>query len=1371
MATILLSAAGAALGGSIGGTVAGLSTAIIGRAVGATVGRILDQKFFNQSVMGSGSEVVETGRMDRFRLTETGEGAPVTTVFGRMRVGGQVIWASDFLETQTTTTEGGGGGGKGKPKTPEVTTVTYSYSISLAIAVGAGEIADVARIWADGEEQDRSGFNMRVYHGTWDQLPDPLIEAIEGAGTVPAYRGTAYVVIEDFPLGAFGNRVPQFSFEVVRPTQRDMPDHDSALPQIVRGVAMIPGTGEYALASSQVNYSQSGKSWPANAYSASGTSDLVSSTRALESELPNCDAASLVVSWFGDDLRCGHCKIRPKIEQREIDSSDMPWIVSDQARSDAGLVVRQNGRPVYGGTPADVAVVEAIRHLNQSGKRVMFYPFILMEQLTGNGLPDPWSDASSQPHLPWRGRITLDVAPGRPGSADQTASADAQVAAFFGTARAQDFAINQDTNGSGGTGGGSGGQVRPRPGGRPDDRGDTGLTWVSGGGTFGGLLGDSGVTAKEIIQYSGPQEWSLRRFILHYAMLCKAAGGVSSFCISSEMRGLTQIRGASGFPAVAQLRALATEVRQILGPDTKIGYAADWSEYFGYQPKGTSDRYFHLDPLWADDNIDFIGIDNYMPLSDWRDGEHHLDAEAGAPSIYDLGYLRSNIEGGEGYDWYYASPEEAEAQIRTPIEDQGHDEPWIWRYKDLRNWWSNPHHERIGGVRQSNPTDWVPASKPIWFTELGCAAIDKGTNQPNKFLDPKSSESLLPAYSNGLRDDFIQVQYLTAMLGYWSDPKINPISDIYGAPMLDMANAYVWAWDTRPFPTFPNLKSQWDDGENYPRGHWLNGRSGSRTLASVVTEICHGAGVTDIDVSGLYGVVRGYVIEDVTNARSALQPLMLRYGFDAIERDGVLKFQMRDGYGAVALNPDHLAISSDLEGTVEHRREAEAEMTGRVRLRFVQSDADHDVVAEEAVLPDDRTHSVSVNEMPLSMTRTEGRQTAERWLSEARVSRDTVRFALPPSQMHLGAGDLVRLTDAETGPVYRIDRLESADLQLVEAVRIEQGVYKASELNDDPATVKPYAAPVPVLPVFLDLPLITGAEAPHAPYLAVTGDPWPGAAAVYSSSSDDSYRLSDVIAQRAVVGVTETPLRRASIGVWDEGPALKVKLLAGQLESRPRSTVMNGVNLAAIGDGTPGNWEVFQFSDAALEAPDVYALSGRLRGQLGTDALMPDVWPDGSVFVLLNDRVQQISLLRNERRLAKHYRIGPATRGYDDPSYQHLIASFAGNGLRPYAPVHMRVRSGAAGDELTWIRRARTDADDWSGLEIPLGEESESYLVRVIAGGTVLREELTSEPRWTYSTAMKAADGLSGGYEVEVAQVSAVFGPGAWSRLAVGQAA
>lgn len=65
--------------------------------------------------------------------------------------------------------------------------------------------------------------------------------------------------------------------------------------------------------------------------------------------------------------------------------------------------------------------------------------------------------------------------------------------------------------------------------------------------------------------------------------------------------------------------------------------------------------YFHLDPLWADPEVDFVGIDNYMPLSDWRDGFEHADAQEGWPAIYDRAYLQGNIAGGEGFDWFYAS--------------------------------------------------------------------------------------------------------------------------------------------------------------------------------------------------------------------------------------------------------------------------------------------------------------------------------------------------------------------------------------------------------------------------------------------------------------------------------------------------------------------------------------------------------------------------------------------------------------------------------------------------------------------------------------------------------------------------------------------
>ncbi len=954
MATILLSAAGAAIGGGFGGTVLGLSGAVIGRAVGATLGRAIDQR-----LLGAGSGTVETGRVERLRLTGASEGDGLGLVWGRMRVGGQVIWATRFIENSETS-----GGGKNQPKLTQ-----FSYSVSLAVALGEGEILRVGRIWADGAEVDPETLNMRVYTGSEDQQPDPKIEAVEGLGVAPAYRGIAYVVFEDLELAAFGNRVPQFTFEVVRPAQGPLLDAAADLTQGLQAVALIPGTGEYALATTKIYETGfgGGVSYPAGSslqgYSGTGVAgtmrlvnqnapgsqtDFERSLMVLDEELPRCGATSLVVSWFGNDLRCAQCEVRPKVSSKLVDGREMPWVASGLTRVDAQEIAKLEGRSVYGGTPADASVIEAIKALQAAGKAVTFYPFILMEQLAGNGLPDPWSDAAEQPHLPWRGRITLSQAPGRAGSPDGSAGAQAEVAAFFGTAAPTDFTPVGNT-----------------------------------------------------VMYSGPPEWSLRRFILHYAHLCAMAGGVDAFCISSEMRSLTQIRGVgNSFPAVAALRDLAADVRLILGPECKIGYAADWSEYSGYQP-GNGDRFFHLDPLWADEAIDFIGIDNYMPMSDWRDCEHHADVHWGA--IYDLDYLRSNIEGGEGYDWYYASREHRDAQIRTPITDGAHAEPWVWRYKDMRSWWENDHHDRVAGVRLETSTAWEPRSKPIWFTEMGCAAIDKGTNQPNKFLDPKSSESSLPHYSDGRRDDFLQMQYLRAMVSYWGEAAHNPVSDVYGGAMVDMARAHVWAWDTRPYPQFPALGEVWSDGVNYARGHWISGRVTAQPLSNVVNEICARAGLSDIDTRAVYGVVRGYRVDGAISPRGALQSLSLAYGFDALERDGKLVFRMRDASVDGVLRVPELALD-DAAQSLETRRASEAEMAGRVRLTYVEADGSFETRAAEAVFPDDTSSAASASEVPLALTRSEGMRIAQRGPAGARGARDPAGFGVPRSYGGGGPG-------------------------------------------------------------------------------------------------------------------------------------------------------------------------------------------------------------------------------------------------------------------------------------------------------------------------------------------------------------------------------
>lgn len=1303
MATIVLGAVGAFIGGGFGGTVLGLSGAVIGRAIGATLGRAVDQR-----LLGAGSEAVQVGRLDRLRIMGSGEGASLPLVWGKMRVGGQVIWASPFTEIVTTS----GGGGKGGPPQPTVT--RYSYSVSLAVAVSEGEIAGIGRVWADGTEVDPQALGMRVYPGSETQLADAKIAAVEGADAAPAYRGTAYVVFEDLPLEPYGNRVPQFGFEVIRHAQGPLADAVPPFAGAIRGVALIPGTGEYALATTPVRLSagagwfsggsrfQRGTEVPVNVHSAAGGSDLSVSLGQLRREAPDCRSVALVVSWFGDDLRCGSCTLRPKVEQRARDGVEMPWRAGGIGRAEALEVPRRDGKSVYGGTPADAAVVEAIRAIRAGGQEVMFYPFILMEQLQGNALPNPYG-GSSQPHLPWRGRITLSVAPGRAGTPDRSAAAEAEVAAFFGQAQAGDFTV-------------SGGQV----------------------------------------VYGGPaQDWGLRRFILHYAHLCMLAGGVDAFCIGSELRGLTEIRGAGdSFPAVAGLRQLAADVRAILGPAVKISYAADWSEYSGFSRDGN--RYFHLDPLWSDPAVDFVGIDNYMPLTDWRQGEEQADDWR---SIHDLRHLMAGIEGGEGYDWFYASPEGEAAQRREPITD-GEGEPWVWRVKDIRNWWGQPHHERIGGQRQGVPTAWVPMSKPVRFTEYGCPAIDRGTNQPNLFFDAASSEGAVPRASTGQRDDLIQMQYYRAMAAYWGDAARNPVSPLYGGPMIDMAHAHAWAWDARPFPAFPLRLDVWADGPNHARGHWLNGRVTAQPADAVAAEIAGRAGLDVLDRDDLQGLVRGYALAEVGTARTALQPLMLACGFDATERGGRLALRSRSARVDATLDAARLVADGEGAPLVQSRGSV-ADAAGRLRVGYADAGGDYQRLVAEAQLPAAADAHVLDQEMPVALLPDEARRLAERWLAEAQVARDGAEFSLPLSSLAVGVGDVVALE----GRRWRIDRMEQAGALRVEAVRVEPGVHVPGPEGGVASVAAAFRPAAPVLSLFLDLPLMGGQEVPHAPYVAATADPWPGRVAVWGADGVDGFALDTVLSARAVIGVTQAPMPAARSGLWDRGPAVPVRFVGGAAASAAEPAVLNGANLAAIGDGSPDGWELFQFAGAELVGPQTWALSTRLRSLAGTEAEMPAVWPAGSAVVLLTPAVRQIGLPASMRGLERVWRIGAASRGFDDAGAQEWRVAFAGLGLRPLSVAHLRVRPVSGGTEVSWVRRSRIDADTWEGVEVPLGEEREAYLLRVERDGVVLRTTEVDAPRWTYSHAERQADGAA--VTVSVAQVSARFGAGPFRSVAL----
>ena len=470
MATLVLQAAGAYLGGLFG-----TFGATLGTAAGALGGYLIDRALL------TGSQSRQGPKLSGMQPLTAEDGAPLARVYGSARVGGTLIWATRFQEVSTTERQGAKGG-------PKLT--SFSYFGNFAIAVCEGEISGIRRIWADGKELDQEDVAIRVYRGAAGQMPDPLIEAKQGTDNAPAYRGTAYVVFDRFPLENFGNRIPQFSFEVLRPV--------GGLASKIRAVTLIPGSTEYGYAPQQVTRQvQEGETVSQNRHILHGPSDWAASIDELQALCPNLESVALVVSWFGNDLRCGNCTVRPGVTTRDEAGLSKVWRVSDATRSDAHLVSSFGGGPGFGGTPDDQSVLDAIRDLKARGLKVTLYPFVLMDIPGGNLLPDPYGGIA-QAAYPWRGEITCHPAVGVPGSVDKTAAAGAQAAAFFGSASAGQFTSSGD-----------------------------------------------------VVHFSGGGDWTYRRFILHYAKLAATAGGVDGFLIGSELRGLTRIRsGAETFPGV-----------------------------------------------------------------------------------------------------------------------------------------------------------------------------------------------------------------------------------------------------------------------------------------------------------------------------------------------------------------------------------------------------------------------------------------------------------------------------------------------------------------------------------------------------------------------------------------------------------------------------------------------------------------------------------------------------------------------------------------------------------------------------------------------------------------------------------------------------
>jgi hypothetical protein len=206
MARLGVGLGGAALGAAIGGP--------LGARLGFIAGSVLGGVLFPGD--GPPDQVNEGPRLSDNKVQTSAYGQIIPAAYGTVRLAGNVIWASPIREVvQENRQDVGGKGGSSST----ISSRTYLYYRSFAVGVCLGPIISYKKIWANTEviydaAAGTSSYDIVRYLGTESQLPDSVIQSFGVLGSVPAYRGLAYVVFDDMLISNFSNSIPSLNFEV-----------------------------------------------------------------------------------------------------------------------------------------------------------------------------------------------------------------------------------------------------------------------------------------------------------------------------------------------------------------------------------------------------------------------------------------------------------------------------------------------------------------------------------------------------------------------------------------------------------------------------------------------------------------------------------------------------------------------------------------------------------------------------------------------------------------------------------------------------------------------------------------------------------------------------------------------------------------------------------------------------------------------------------------------------------------------------------------------------------------------------------------------------------------------------------------------------
>jgi hypothetical protein len=373
-------------------------------------------------------------------------------------------------------------------------------------------------------------------------------------------------------------------------------------------------------------------------------------------------------------------------------------------------------------------------------------------------------------------------------------------------------------------------------------------------------------------------------------------------------------------------------------------------------------------------------------------------------------------------------------------------------------------------------------------------------------------------------------------------------------------------------------------------------------------------------------------------------------------------------------------------------------------LRYYDEERDYQTGVQRASGTREAGRELMID-LPATLTASGARQLANDSANRARWQHETVTWRIGELDPRLMPGRIVRLPDA---PGYWLLRswewLDRGVVLELERLAPLGGTPRASDAGEN---LPPTDLPVPATSLTaFEAPSEAGAN-PAQPQIfaaaSAANSAWRGAA-LYAVQGTALVDLGTTGSQRAVTGALDASLAPSPALLFEPDAETVVVLAADDLEllDTDRDGIAAGANRMMIGG------ELVQFQRADPLGGRRWRLTGLLRGRGGTEPAAALGHAAGTPTILIDD-----SLVPLDPGLVPPLatsRVAAISAGDPDT----IIAPLANAGLsrRPLCPVHPRTMQASDGTAThCWVRRARGQYRWDDGVEVPLIEEREVYLV------------------------------------------------------------